>query len=156
MPQNWSGIADQADGRFGNPIDFFRIDINPHDLNLIVEPPGHLLRLQPRTNRQYDIRVAPEDVTGGQGMAELMAIVEHPAPVAKGNHWGLQEFRQGFDLLARVERPTADDNQGIGGLPQFTSRLSNRIVVDGRGIDGDRRGIELGRGGLRPEVHRAF
>ena len=108
--ENVSEIGAQSDFRLGDFAQFGRIDINVHNLQIVVRSPVQLRRLQSRPDGEQHVDRAPQAVRGVGGDAERIFRADHAMSHAKACHWGRKSFRksgnfrtEGLAASARID-----------------------------------------------------
>ena len=64
--QHRRGIADQRAGGAAEAVDLLRVDVEPHDRQVVVHAPDALLPIEPRADRQHRVGVLPQCVALGE------------------------------------------------------------------------------------------
>jgi len=134
------------------PDHFLRIDLDANNLERIVYAPAQDLRVQTRADAKYHVGLGPEFVSSGKGQAQRVPAVDHSVPHAIGDDGGLQQFRQGRHLDARVLGAAADHDQGALGRAEHLGRFFQRVVVGLGGRQRRRRIRQCDVGCFSPDV----
>ncbi len=141
------GLADTADG--------VGVDVEMHDLEVVVGTPVELL-LQARADAEHDIDALPQFVAGGKSVAEIMPMVEHTQARAVGDNGSLQRLGDGLHLGTRIQSAAAHDDQRVFGLAEQLGGGLDRVLVDRRRLARGRLVVEGDLGAASPHIPAAL
>ena len=150
------GVAQQRHVGLAQALGLVGIDVEAHDLEVLVDAPAAVLDEEARADRQHGIGVLPQAMADRHVDGQPMRARDDAAAAAVGADRRLQHLGELDHLGAGIDGATADDDDRPLGRAQDLGRRGDRLVVDRFGGPRQRGIGQHHLGALGPGVEGAF
>ena len=109
--------------------DLDRVEVDPDDLDGVVQPPVGLDALEARADRERHVDLGPQAVRHGQAERERRAVVHDAAAHPAGDHRRAETLRQRAHLRARALGAAAGEDHRSRRAVQQLGRALDRLGI---------------------------